>query len=56
MTESTDDANNTKLIALKKFFIFNTKYGSTEGEVNRVNDYLLTITCNAKIKLATFSF
>ncbi|XP_055310576.1 vacuolar fusion protein CCZ1 homolog [Sitodiplosis mosellana] len=32
MTEPVDDANNTKLIALKKFFIFNSKYGSTEGE------------------------
>lgn len=33
MTESIDDSNNTKLISLKKFFIFNSKYGSTEGEV-----------------------
>lgn len=35
MTESVNDANNTKLIALKKFFIFNSKYGSTEGEVKK---------------------
>lgn len=33
MTEPIDDVINTKLIPLKKFFIFNSKYGSTEGEV-----------------------
>lgn len=43
MTEPIDDANNTKLIALKKFFIFNSKFGATEGEV--VNYYHLNAKC-----------
>lgn len=37
MTEQIDDTNNTKLISLKKFFIFNPKYGSAEGDVNLNN-------------------
>lgn len=39
MTEPIDDANNTKLIALKKFFIFNSKYGSIEGEVRKKKNF-----------------
>lgn len=36
MTEPINDTPNTKLIELKKFFIFNSKFGSTEGEVANV--------------------
>lgn len=34
MSAPNDDANNPKLILLKKFFIFNAKYGLTEEEVS----------------------
>lgn len=33
MTDPTNDNGNTKLITMKKFFIFNSKFGLTEGEV-----------------------
>lgn len=35
--DSSDNATNMKLITLKKFFIFNSNYGSTEGEVNQLD-------------------
>lgn len=34
MTTPIDDTNNPKLILLKKFFIFNPKYGMNEEEVS----------------------
>lgn len=41
MTEQSNDTHNTKLIELKKFFIFNSKFGSTEGEVRQCFNTLI---------------
>lgn len=54
MTEPIDDTKNTKLIALKKFFIFNSKFGACEGDVC---DYLfLLITLLAQICMSKKSY